>query len=69
MKDLNNYIVEENKTLEIKNKKFKKVKSINNLEKKYQKQVITVLNQIQFSIKNCGGCRINFLEDGIFFII
>ena len=33
MKDLNNYIVEENKTAEIKNKKFKKVKSINNLFK------------------------------------
>ena len=43
--------------------------SINNLEQKYQKQVITVLKQIQFGIKNCGGCGINFLEDGIFFII
>ena len=51
MKDLNNYIVEENKTLEIKNKKFKKVKSINNLFKDN--------NTIQNSVSQTNNYIIN----------
>ena len=51
MKDLNNYIVEENKTAEIKNKKFKKVKSINNLYKDN--------NTIQNSVSQTNNYIIN----------
>ena len=51
MKDLNNYIVEENKTAEIKNKKFKKVKSINNLFKDN--------NTIQNSVSQINNYIIN----------
>ena len=51
MKDLNNYIVEENKTAEIKNKKFEKVKSINNLYKDN--------NTIQNSVSQTNNYIIN----------
>ena len=51
MKDLNNYIVEENKTAEIKNKKFKKVKSINKLFKDN--------NTIQNSVSQTNNYIIN----------
>lgn len=51
LKDLNNYIVEENKTAEIKNKKLKKVKSINNLLKDN--------NTIQNSVSQTNNYIIN----------
>ena len=51
MKDLNNYIVEENKTAEIKNKKFKKVKSINNLFKD-KNTIQNIVSQINNYIIN-----------------
>lgn len=51
LKDLNNYIVEENKTAEIKNKKLKKIKSINNLLKDN--------NTIQNSVSQTNNYIIN----------